>query len=91
MHIFQEVVFVEQSLKNMGFIPRVIRDPKNLNRYKINVPDNSLTFIQFIVKKFEMIWTFTNKDTGAIIKTFTNVDHGEFSVTEMVPNCKIRC
>ena len=86
-----EVVFVEQSLKNMGFIPRVIRDPENLNRYKINVTDNSLTFIQFIVKKFEMIWTFTNKDTGAIIKTFTNVDHGEFSVTEAVPNCKIRC
>ena len=86
-----EVVFVEQSLKNMGFIPRVTRDPENLNRYKINVPDNSLTFIQFIVKKFEMIWTFTNKDTGAIIKTFTNVDHGEFSVTEAVPNCKIRC
>ena len=85
------VVFVEQSLKNMGFIPRVTRDPENLNRYKINVPDNSLTFIQFIVKKFEMIWTFTNKDTGAIIKTFTNVDHGEFSVTEAVPNCKIRC
>lgn len=86
-----EVVYVEQSLKNMGFIPRVTRDPKNLNRYIINVPDNSLTFIQFIVKKFEMIWTFINKDTGAVIKTFTNVDHGEFSVTEAVPNCKIRC
>lgn len=85
------VVFVQQSLKNMGFIPRVTRDPENLNRYKINVPDNSLTFIQFIVKKFEMIWTFINKDTGAVIKTFTNVDHGEFSVTEAVPNCKIRC
>lgn len=85
------VVYVEQSLKNMGFIPRVTRDPKNLNRYIINVPDNSLTFIQFIVKKFEMIWTFINKDTGAVIKTFTNVDHGEFSVTEAVPNCKIRC
>ena len=85
------VVFVEQSLKNMGFIPRVTRDPENLNRYIINVPDNSLTFIQFIVKKFEMIWTFINKDTGAVIKTFTNVDHGEFSVTEAVPNCKIRC
>lgn len=85
------VVYVEQSLKNMGFIPRVTRDPENLNRYIINVPDNSLTFIQFIVKKFEMIWTFINKDTGAVIKTFTNVDHGEFSVTEAVPNCKIRC
>lgn len=85
------VVYVEQSLKNMGFIPRVTRDPKNLNRYIINVPDNSLTFIQFIVKKFEMIWTFINKDTGDVIKTFTNVDHGEFSVTEAVPNCKIRC
>ena len=85
------VVFVEQSLKNMGFIPRVTRDPENLNRYIINVPDNSLTFIQFIVKKFELILTFINKDTGAVIKTFTNVDHGEFSVTEAVPNCKIRC
>lgn len=85
-----EAVFTEQSLRNMGFFPMVIRDPDNTNRYRVNTNDNKTTFIDFVVKKFEYIWTFVNKDTGALIKTFTGVDHGEFSVTEAIPNCQLR-
>lgn len=85
-----EAVFAEQSLRNMGFFPMVIHDPDNLSRYRVNVTDNSFTFIQFIVKKFDYIWTFINKDTGALIQTFTAVDHGEFTVKEAVPNCQVR-
>lgn len=86
-----EAVFVEQSLRNMGFFPMVIRDPDNTNRYLVNTNDNRTTFIDFVVKSFSMIWTFTNKDTGALIQTFTDVTHGEFSVTTAVPNCKVSC
>lgn len=85
-----EAVFVEQSLRNMGFFPMVIHDPDNTSRYRVNVNDNSFTFIQFIVKKYDYIWTFINKDTGALIQTFTGVDHGEFTVTTAVPNCQVR-
>ena len=85
-----EAVFVEQSLRNMGFFPMVIHDPDNTSRYRVNVNDNSFTFIQFIVKKYDYIWTFINKDTGALIQTFTGVDHGEFTVTNAVPNCQVR-
>lgn len=85
-----EAVFVEQSLRNMGFFPMVIHDPDNTSRYRVNVNDNSFTFIQFIVKKYDYIWTFVNKDTGALIRTFTGVDHGEFTVTTAVPNCQVR-
>lgn len=86
-----EAVFVEQSLRNMGFFPMVIRDPNNTNRYMVNTNDNRTTFIDFVVKSFSMIWTFTNKDTGALIETFTDVTHGEFSVTTAVPNCCVSC
>lgn len=86
-----EAVFVEQSLRNMGFFPMVIRNPDNTNRYLVNTNDNRTTFIDFVVKSFSMIWTFTNKDTGALIQTFTDVTHGEFSVTTAVPNCKVSC
>lgn len=85
-----EAVFVEQSLRNMGFFPVVIHDSDNTSRYRVNVNDNSFTFIQFIVKKYDYIWTFVNKDTGALIRTFTGVDHGEFTVTTAVPNCQVR-
>lgn len=83
-------VFTEQRLRNMGFFPQVIHDIDNPMRYKVYVEDGSFVFIQFIVKSFEMIWTFINKDTGALINTFTSVNHGEFTVTEAIPNCQVR-
>lgn len=86
-----EAVFTEQKLRNMGFYPMVIRDVDNNNRYRVNTNDNATTFIDFVVKSFSMIWTFTNKDTGALIQTFTDVDHGEFTVTTAIPNCKVSC
>ena len=85
-----QAIFAPQKLRNMGFLPDVFRDPQNPMRYKVYVQDGSFVFIQFIVKSFEMIWNFVNKDTGALIKTFTAVNHGEFSVTEAVPNCQVR-
>lgn len=85
-----EAIFYPQKLRNMGFLPQVIQDMSNPMRYKVLVEDGSFVFIQFIVKSFEMIWTFVNKDTGALIKTFTAVNHGDFSVTEAVPNCQVR-
>ena len=85
-----QAIFTEQKLRNMGFFPQVIHDMNNPMRYKVYVEDGSFVFIQFIVKSFETIWTFINKDTGALIKTFTAVDHGEFSVTEAIPNCQVR-
>ena len=75
----------------MGFYPVVAPLPNNKNDIRIFVQDNGFIFIRFVVKKYEFNWTFTNKDTGAVIKTFTNVDEGEFSVTEAVPNCKVTC
>lgn len=85
-----EAVFAEQSVRNQGFFPMVIVDVDNHNRYRVNTTDNKTTFIDFVVKSFSMIWTFTNKDTGALINTFTDVDHGEFTVTTAV-NCKVSC
>lgn len=75
----------------MGFYPVVAPLPDNKNDIRIFVDDVSFIFIRFVVKKYEFNWTFTNKDTGTVIKTFTNVDEGEFSVTEAVPNCKVTC
>ena len=83
--------FWEQNLRYMGFYPVVAPLPDNKNDIRIFVQDNSFIFIRFVVKKYEFNWTFTNKDTGEVIKTFTNVDEGEFSVTEAVPNCKVTC
>ena len=85
-----QVIFAPQKLRNMGFLPNVTHDIANPMRYKVLVEDESFVFIQFIVKSFEMIWTFINKDTGAFINTFTAVNHGDFSVTEAVPNCQVR-
>ena len=85
-----QAIFTAQKLRNMGFFPNVTHDIANPMRYKVLVEDNSFVFIQFIVKSFEMIWTFVNKDTGALIKTFTAVNHGEFTVTEAIPNCQVR-
>ena len=85
-----QAIFTAQKLRNMGFLPNVTHDIDNPMRYKVLVEDGSFVFIQFIVKSFEMIWTFVNKDTGALIKTFTAVNHGDFSVTEAIPNCQVR-
>ena len=75
----------------MGFYPVVAPLPDNKNDIRIFVDDVSFIFIRFVVKKYEFNWTFTNKDTGEVIKTFTNVNEGEFSVTKAVPNCKVTC
>ena len=83
--------FKEQNLRYMGFYPIVAPLPDNKNDIRIFVQDAGFIFIRFVVKKYEFNWTFTNKDTGEVIKTFTNVNEGEFSVTKAVPNCKVTC
>ena len=86
-----EGFFWEQNLRYMGFYPVVAPLPDNKNDIRIFVQDAGFIFIRFVVKKYEFNWTFTNKDTGEVIKTFTNVNEGEFSVTKAVPNCKVTC
>ena len=60
-------------------------------RIKVQTPDGATTFIQFTVKGVQYTWTFTDEETGAVIKSDTNVTKGSFNVgTKAIPKCRVR-
>ena len=84
--------FSAQSRYNMGFFPNVVHEDNNgQTRIKVQTPDGATTFIQFIVKEVNYIWTFVNEETGALIKSDANVTKGSFNVgTNAIPKCRVR-
>lgn len=85
-------VFMVQSRYNMGFIPNVVHEDNNgQTRIKVQTPDGATTFIQFIVKEVNYIWTFVNEETGALVKSDANVTKGSFDVgVKAIPKCRVR-
>ena len=84
--------FSAQSRYNMGFFPNVVHEDNNgQTRIKVQTPDGATTFIQFIVKEVNYIWTFVNEETGALIKSDANVIKGSFDVgVNAIPKCRVR-
>ena len=84
--------FMAQNRYNMGFIPNIVHEDNNgQTRIKVQTPDGATTFIQFIVKEVNYIWTFVNDETGALIKTDANVIKGSFDVgATAIPKCRVR-
>lgn len=85
-------IFAAQNRYNMGFIPNVVHEDNNGQmRIKVQTPDGATTFIQFTVKEVQYTWTFTNEETGAAVKSYTNVTKGSFNVgTNAIPKCRVR-
>ena len=85
-------VFAAQNRRNMGFIPKVIHeDNSGQMRIKVQTPDGATTFIQFTVKEVRYVWTFTDEETGAVVKSDTNVTKGSFAVgATAIPKCRVR-
>ena len=84
--------FAAQNRYNMGFTPNVVHeDNGGQMRIKVQTPDGATTFIQFTVKSVEYIWTFVNDETGALVKTDTDVTKGSFDVGDKaIPKCRVR-
>ena len=85
-------VFAAQNRHNMGFIPKVVHEDNNGQmRIKVQTPDGATTFIQFTVKEVQYIWTFTDEETGALVKSAANVTKGSFNVgATAIPKCRVR-
>ena len=85
-------IFAAQNRYNMGFIPNVVHEDNNGQmRIKVQTPDGATTFIQFTVKEVQYTWTFTDEETGAVVKSDTNVTKGSFNVgTKAIPKCRVR-
>ena len=85
-------IFAAQNRHNMGFTPNVVHEDNNGQmRIKVQTPDGATTFIQFTVKGVQYTWTFTDEETGAVIKSDTNVTKGSFNVgTKAIPKCRVR-
>ena len=85
-------IFAPQNRYNMGFIPNVVHEDNNgQTRIKVQTPDGATTFIQFTVKEVQYTWTFTDEETGAVVKSDTNVTKGSFNVgTKAIPKCRVR-
>lgn len=84
--------FAAQNRYNMGFFPNVVHEDNNgQTRIKVQTPDGATTFIQFIVKEVNYIWTFVNDETGALVKSDANVIKGSFDVgATAIPKCRVR-
>lgn len=84
--------FAAQSRYNMGFIPNVVHeDNSGQKRIKVQTPDGATTFIQFTVKEVQYTWTFTDEETGAVLKSGTNVTKGSFNVgANAITKCSVR-
>lgn len=84
--------FAAQNRHNMGFIPKVVHeDNSGQTRIKVHTPDGATTFIQFTVKEVQYVWTFTDEETGAVVKSETNVTKGSFNVgAKAIPKCRVR-
>ena len=84
--------FAAQSRYNMGFFPNVVHEDNNgQTRIKVQTPDGATTFIQFIVKEVNYIWTFVNEETGALLKADANVTKGSFDVgANSINKCSVR-
>ena len=84
--------FMAQNRYNMGFIPNIVHEDNNgQTRIKVQTPDGATTFIQFIVKEVNYIWTFVNDETGALVKSDANVIKGSFDVgVNAIPKCRVR-
>ena len=85
-------VFAAQNRHNMGFIPKVVHEDNNGQmRIKVQTPDGATTFIQFTVKDVQYIWTFTDDETEALVKSAANVTKGSFEVgATAIPKCRVR-
>lgn len=85
-------LFAAQNRYNMGFTPKVVHeDNSGQMRIKVQTPDGATTFIQFTVKEVQYIWTFTDEETGAAVKSAANVTKGSFNVgTKAIPKCRVR-
>lgn len=85
-------IFAAQNRHNMGFIPNVVHEDNNGQmRIKVQTPDGATTFMQFTVKEVQYVWTFTDEETGTVIKSETNVTKGSFNVgTKAIPKCRVR-
>ena len=85
-------LFAAQNRYNMGFTPKVVHeDNSGQMRIKVQTPDGATTFIQFTVKEVQYVWTFTDEETGAVVKSGTNVTKGQFNVgTKAIPKCRVR-
>ena len=85
-------MFAAQNRHNMGFIPKVVHeDNSGQTRIKVQTPDGATTFIQFTVKEVQYVWTFTDEETGAVVKSATNVTKGSFNVgTNAISKCRVR-
>lgn len=85
-------IFAAQNRHNMGFIPKVVyEDDAGWMRIKVQTPDGATTFIQFTVKEVNYIWTFTDEETGAVVKSAANVTKGSFDVgATAIPKCIVR-
>ena len=85
-------IFTGQNRHNMGFTPNVVHEDNNGQmRIKVQTPDGATTFIQFTVKEVQYTWTFTDEETGAVIKSDTNVTKGSFNVgTKAITKCRVR-
>lgn len=85
-------IFVAQNRYNMGFTPKVVHeDNSGQMRIKVQTPDGATTFIQFTVKAVQYVWTFTDEETGAVVKSAANVTKGSFNVgTKSIPKCRVR-
>ena len=85
-------LFAAQNRYNMGFTPKVVHeDNSGQMRIKVQTPDGATTFIQFTVKEVQYVWTFTDEETGAVVKSGTNVTKGSFNVgTNAIPKCRVR-
>ena len=85
-------VFAAQNRHNMGFTPKVVHeDNSGQMRIKVQTPDSTTTFIQFTVKEVQYVWTFTDEETGAVVKSATNVTKGQFDVgANAITKCSVR-
>lgn len=85
-------LFAAQNRYNMGFTPKVVHeDNSGQMRIKVQTPDGATTFIQFTVKEVQYVWTFTDEETGAVVKSATNVTKGSFNVgANAIPKCRVR-
>ena len=85
-------LFAAQNRYNMGFTPKVVHeDNSGQMRIKVQTPDGATTFIQFTVKEVQYVWTFTDEETGTVVKSATNVTKGSFNVgTNAISKCRVR-
>lgn len=85
-------IFKAQNRYNMGFTPKVVHeDNSGQMRIKVQTPDGATTFMQFTVKEVQYTWTFTDEETGAVVKSAANVTKGSFNVgAKAIPKCRVR-